>query len=58
MWYEPPSGWPADIPYVDPNNTMKGLYGDNLMGKPKKEVLMRMFEFLVRRFYVSFIASC
>ena len=46
MWDKPPSGWDTAVPFLDPNNK-----GDK--GKPKKEVLMQMFEYLVKVYQVS-----
>ncbi|KAI0224942.1 hypothetical protein LSAT2_024088 [Lamellibrachia satsuma] len=41
LWERPPTGWNPKVPFLDPNNK-----GDQ--GKPKKEVLMQMFEYLVK----------
>ena len=46
LWDKPPSGWDTAVPFLDPNNK-----GDK--GKPKKEVLMQMFEYLVKVYQVS-----
>jgi len=45
MWTVKPTDWPEDVPYCDPNNqTRPGL------GKPKKDILMKMFMFLLKKY--------
>ena len=41
MWTSTPKGWPEEVPFCDPNN------GQKVHGKPRKEVLMKMFQYLV-----------
>jgi hypothetical protein len=45
LWTERPKGWPEHIPYYDPNNQTK-----DGPGKPKKETLKKMFEFLLVKY--------
>ena len=48
MWNEKPKNWPDDLPYCDPNNQLKG--GN---GKPSQKILLRMFSFLMKNYFVS-----
>ena len=48
LWEKRPDNWPDDIPYCDPNNSNRGS-GDGT-GKPKKETLHKMFNFLFDRY--------
>ena len=54
MWKKRPADWPVDIPFVDPNNK-----GQDLEGKPKKETLKKMFDYLIRTYLVcSYFCHC
>ena len=46
-WNKPPSGWDSAVTFLDPNNN-KGV-----QTKPKHEVLMQMFDYLLELYQVS-----
>ena len=48
IWTNPPEGWPVEqVPFCDPNN------GCRMTGKPRKEILLKMFYHLVALYAVS-----
>ncbi len=53
LWERAPQGWPADVPYCDPNNApLRSRTGEPVGTKPKKETLNQMFDFLIREYLV------
>ena len=57
LWEKCPSNWPSDVPFVDPNNKLKGP--DQPACKPKKEILVKMLEYLVKAHAVrNFFMRC
>lgn len=55
LWERAPQGWPADVPYCDPNNApLRSRTGEPIGTKPKKETLNQMFDFLIREYVVGY----
>lgn len=48
LWENRPCDWPANVPFVDPNNKLKIEGGKNC--KPKKELLGQMLHHLIRHY--------